>query len=348
MKTIILTEEQAKNVIHNLLNEDGPTPTTKPLKQFNITNSFSSGQYQLTTTEEIDAAINEINVIVSKTPDVKYDVVVTSSESKVPNRGVGLKPGELSIRRGQSAENYIKSKLGDKVNFQVKNLGIQGPEWNPQNGSDNPQYTKFQYVTISLVLSGGESTGPEDVCTFKFNGKGKQGVKEKNYVTVNKQLKGKGSLSITTGSIPDRMVITDSKNQIVKDMGYVATQPHRYTRFKYVPIYVAGLTALIGTPAVSGTKLISLKVNTFEDLMKKILVNPETIPSQMELIKDGREVSDGVNFLKQQFNKGVRTFALYDIVSGSSSLNFDKGLGDNSVMVMSPLGQTGYEIVGTC
>jgi hypothetical protein len=111
-----LHESATKNLY--LINEQ----QTKPIKQFNITNSFKSGQYQLTTTTEIDIAITEINNIVSKTPNVKYDVVVTSSESKVPNRGVGLKPGDLSLKRGQVAEQYIKSKLGDKVVVKFNNL----------------------------------------------------------------------------------------------------------------------------------------------------------------------------------------------------------------------------------
>lgn len=352
MKTIILSEEQVKNVIDQILNEQTvpqPTPQIKPIKQFNITNSFGSGQFQLTTTEQIDTVVNEINMIVSKTPNVKYDVVVTSSESKVPNRGVGLKPGELSLKRGQVAVNYIKSKLGEKVNLKINNLGPQGPGWNPASGSDNPQYTKFQYVTISLSVSGGDTTGTDDICSFKFSPKkGTQGLKEKNYVTVNKPLQGKGQLTIDTGSIPDRMVIVNKQQQIVKDSGYVATAPHRYTKFLYVPLYVASLTKLIGSSAVSGSKLITVKVNTFDELMKKILVEPEVIPTQQEMITHGREVSDGVENLKQLFNKGIRTFALYTIVNGGSSLYFDNSTGDTSVIVMSPLGQTGYDITGKC
>lgn len=350
MKTIILTEEQVKNVIDNLVNEDVPKSKTPSLiKQFNIANSFSSGQFQLNTTEQIDVAINEIKQILLKSPNVKYDVVITSSESKVPNRGVGLKPGELSLKRGQAAEIYVKEKLGDKINVKMNNLGAQGPEWITTNKSDDPQYTKYQYVTVSLVVSNEDTNSPIDVCTFKFTpGKGTQGTKDKNYVTLNRVLKGKGQLSISTGSIPDRMVITNAQGQITKDIGYVATGPHRYTRFKYVPMYVAGLTRLIGSFAVSGGKLITFNVNTFEDVMKNILVNPEIIPSEQELISDGREVSDGITFLKQMFNKGVRTFAIYQIMSGSSVLDFDSTVKDNSVMVMSPLGQTGYSVAGVC
>ena len=65
MKTIILTEEQVKKVIGNIINEETPkSKTSSMIKQFNIANSFNSGQFQLNTTEQIDVAINEINQII--------------------------------------------------------------------------------------------------------------------------------------------------------------------------------------------------------------------------------------------------------------------------------------------
>jgi hypothetical protein len=350
MKTIILTETQVKTVIDKFITEQTTTPqTTKPIKQFNINNSFASGKFQLTTTKEIDAAINEINGIVSKTPNVKYDVVVTSSESKVPNRGVGLKPGELSLKRGQSAEIYIKEKLGDKVNFKVNNLGAQGPEWNPTSGSDNPQYTKFQYVTISLMISADQPTNNTDeICRWSFKAPGEQGEAAKNYVTANEAVKGKGNLTITTGSIPDRMIVVNSQNQIVKDTGYVATKPHQYTDFKYVPYYVAQLTKLNGKPAVSGNKIITIDVQDYNDLMRQLLVNPEVIPTPQNLKAMGGEVSTGMDLLKKLLDAGTKRFVLYSVENGSATLPFDVNTGDKSVMVMSPIGQTGYEITGSC
>lgn len=72
MKTIILTENQIKRVLTTINSEkklvNEQVAQLKPIKQFNINNSFKSGQFQLTNTTEIDAAISEINVIVSKTP----------------------------------------------------------------------------------------------------------------------------------------------------------------------------------------------------------------------------------------------------------------------------------------
>jgi hypothetical protein len=353
MKTIILTENQIKRVLttinseNKLVNEQ--VAQLKPIKEFNINNSFKSGQYRLTNTTEIDAAISEINGIVSKMPNTSYDVVITSSESKVPNRGAGLNPGDLSLKRGQEAEKYIKTKLGDKVSLKNNNLGSQGPEWDEKKGKDNPVYTKYQYITISLVVSGTQkSTAKDDVCNWSFKAPGEQGDPSKNYITANEVVQGKGNLTITTGSIPDRMVVVNAQNQIVKDTGYVATKAHQYKDFKYVPYYVAQLTKLNGTPAVSGKKLITIEATDYNSLMKQLLVNPEVIPNSSYLQSLGEEVSLGVNMLKKMVASGTNTFVLYSIEIGSSVLPFDTNTGDKKVMVFSPIGQTGYEIKGNC
>jgi hypothetical protein len=355
MKTIILTESQVKNVIGKVLSERNIQPTNvnepqmKPIKQFNINNSFKSGQYKLTDTSLIDAAIAEINAIVAKTPNTKYDVVTTSSESKVPNSGVGLKPGDLSLKRGQEVEKYIKSKLGDNISLKNNNLGIQGPEWVPSKGKDNPEYTKYQYTTISLVISAGQKpTSPKDVCNWSYKAPGEQGDPSKNYITANEVVEGKGNLTITTGSIPDRMVIVNTQNQIVKDSGYVATKAHKYTDFKYVPYYVAQLTRLNGTPSVSGKNLITIEATNYDSLMRQLLVDPKVIPNSNYLYSLGEEVSLGVSQLKKMVESGTSTFVLYSVKIGSSTLPFDVNTGDNKVMVFSPIGQTGYEIKGNC
>lgn len=353
MKTIILTENQIKRVLTTINSEkklvNEQATQLKPIKQFNINNSFKSGQFQLTNTTEIDAAISEINGIVSKTPNTKYDVVITSSESKVPNRGVGLKPGDLSLKRGQEAEKYIKSKLGDNLSLKNNNLGIQGPEWDQTKGKDNPEYTKYQYITISLVVSAAQKpTAKDDVCNWSFKAPGEQGEPSKNYITANEVVQGKGNLTITTGSIPDRMVVVNTQNQIVKDSGYVATKAHKYKDFKYVPYYVAQLTKLNGTPAVSGKNLITIEATDYNSLMKQLLVNPEVIPNSGYLQSLGEEVSLGVNALKKMVASGTSTFVLYSVEIGASVLPFDANAGDKKVMVFSPIGQTGYEIKGNC
>jgi hypothetical protein len=276
---------------------------------------------------------------------------VTSSESKVPNRGVNMEPGELSLKRGQTAEQYLKSKLGDKMVVKVNNLGAQGPEWNPSKGNDNPEYTKYQYVTIGLVVSGGENKGDgsgESMCNLNIDGAGKTGIPEQDYVTNNVKLKDKGTLTFITGSIPDRLIIVGNQNNIVKDTGYVATEPHKYTSFKYVPVYVAQLTKLNGSKAVSGSKIITINAENYQELLKQLLVDPNITPSKEEIREMGTEVSNGLYRLQKLSEKGVKTFVLYTITNGPTLIPVDTTKGDSSVIVMSPIGQTGYTITGKC
>ena len=309
----------------------------KPIN-FNITDSFPSGKYNLNKTQEIDNAINQINKYLKSSKGSLNTIVINSSESKVPNRGVGLKPGDLSKLRASEVEKYIKSKLGDSVNIQINDLGAQGPEWNPSKGKDNPEYSKFQYVTLDLSAQ---------KCNFIFNGSGKQGLASNDYITANEPdslLYDKGTLSLDSGSIPDRMVVIDNSGKITQDTGYIATKKHQYSEYKYVPLYVSTLTELLNSVAVSGNKLKLVTVkNDFKELLNILLVNPSEYNEN-----DGRrEIKEGIENLQYQFNKGVRTFVLYDIVQ-SLPIPFDTNLGDRKFVVYSPLGKTGYSVKGTC
>jgi hypothetical protein len=144
------------------------------------------------------------------------------------------------------------------------------------------------------------------------------------------------------------MVVVNNQNQIVKDTGYVATKPHQYKDFKYVPYYVSQLTKLNGTPAVSGNKLITIEAADYNSLMRQLLVDSKVIPNSNYLYSLGEEVSLGVSQLKKMVESGIKTFVLYSVENGSATLPFDVNTGDRSVMVMSPIGQTGYEIKGSC
>jgi hypothetical protein len=48
----------------------------------------------------------------------------------------------------------------NKYNIKINDLGPKGPDWNPSKGKDNPDYTKFQYVTLDLSAQ---------KCNFTFN-----------------------------------------------------------------------------------------------------------------------------------------------------------------------------------
>jgi hypothetical protein len=348
--------EEEKNRILNLhesatRNQYLIKEQTDPNKvSFNISKSFPSGKFNITNTSEIDSAITEIQSLL-KTGQGKFNtVVINSSESKVPNRGVGMQVGDLSKKRAEEVEKYIKSKVGDSVSVKVNDLGPQGPEWNASKGSDNPEYTKYQYVTLSLSADKEQNnpdSGPQSICNFNFTETRGQGEEENNYVTFERELKDYGQLSINTGSIPDRMIVLNANNSIVYDSGYIATEPHPYNEFKYVPSYVYSLTLINQikkNTAVSGSKLITINVNSYEELLSKIMTNPTGTPNKKDI-----RTETSLKGLENLFNKGIRTFVLYSI--GGLEIGrvpFDSRKGDSSVMVFSPVGQTGYTITGRC
>jgi hypothetical protein len=344
-KNRILNLHETATKKHYLITED----VTEPI-EFNITNSFPSGKYELTNTSEIDDAINKINEFLKTGKGSFNTIVINSSESKVPNKGVGMLPGQLSAKRGEVIEKYIKLKLGDSVNVKVNDLKAQGPEWDKSKGTNNPEYTKYQYVTLTLSADK-QQTNPnsndKSICDFNFRENRGQGLEENNYVTFDRTLKDYGELTIDTDSIPDRMIVVNGQNSIVSDTGYVATKPHQYREFKYVPAYVYSLTLINQikkNTSVSGSKLITIDVNSFEELVSKLMVNPSSKPNP----KDVR-AETSLKGLETLFKNGVRTFVLYTIGGeGIGKVPFDSRKGDSRVIVYSPVGQTGYTITGKC
>jgi len=342
-KRILNLHESATKNQYLLREETDPNKIS-----FNISKSFPSGKFILSDTLEIDDALSKIQKML-ETGDGSFDtIIINSSESKVPNKGVGLETGELSRKRGEEVEKYIKSKIGDSVNVKVNDLKAQGPEWDKSKGSNHPDYTKYQYVTLSLSAENSKGV-VKSVCKFKISESGGQGLEKNNYITFNEGLTDYGELTIETGSIPDRMVVVNNENSIVSDTGYVATEPHQYDKFKYVPWYVYQLTNLNKSSSVSGNKLVTITVTSFKELMGKLLTNPSSFPKNKELIGMGGEVTKGIKGLENLFNRGVRTFVLYSIGGNEiGKIPFDSRKGDSRVIVYSPVGKTGYTITGNC
>jgi hypothetical protein len=173
-----------------------------------------------------------------------------------------------------------------------------------------------------------------------------------NFVSADIKLKGNGDLTFNTGSIPDRMIVVDKQNNIKQDTGYITTENHKYTIFKYVPLYVSRLTGLYNkSKSVSGSKIITIKANSIDELISQILVPGVTkLPEDSELKKIGEsEVYNGIKKLKELFNKGVREFVVYTISNSQFiTIPYSSDEGDYKAMVYSPMGSTGYTIKGEC
>jgi hypothetical protein len=151
MKKIIINENQLKTVVDKLIVEANPGVEEK---EINISNSFKSGEYNLTSTQAIDDAITEITKMFPQ--GSKIDVTIESSESRVPNKinGEYVPVGTLSKMRGDIIEKYLNGKKLPNFTFKKKDMGVQGPKFikNVDNPKDE-KYIPYQYVKLKIYAA---------------------------------------------------------------------------------------------------------------------------------------------------------------------------------------------------
>ena len=166
---------------------------------------------------------------------------------------------------------------------------------------------------------------------------------------TNEKLFGKGVITFDTGSIPDRLIVTNKNNVITQDTGYVTTRAHVYRNFKWVPLYVYQLTLinLKNNVSVSGSKIIKITANSYEELFKQLLIDPTK-----SFGGGGDEVGDPLDDLKRLCEQGVKEFVVYTQQTGPVTLNFNGPSGESGLKVYSPIGtnkiKTGYSVTANC
>jgi hypothetical protein len=327
-------------------------------------NQFKFGEYQSDAVKKsIETLKPKIEEFIKNSGGKQFTVNISAGESNVTNpKGFETK-GSLALARANSVKQYFQEILPELIKNGT--LVIQGPTdvsqviigktpYDKTKGDNkNPelikQYRQEQFVNFDIKGSG-QVENIESICDWTASITGSTGNPAENYVTTNIKLKGAGDLTFNTGSIPDRMIVVDGKGKIIKDTGYIATKQHQYSSFKYVPLYVSRLTQLNRTVSVSGSEIVTIKANDFNNLMKQILMPGVKMPEESQLRKMGEsEIFNGVEELKVLFNKGIREFVIYTVsASESISIPFDNKTGDSKVMVYSPVGKTGYSLTGKC
>jgi hypothetical protein len=357
-----LTLEQAGQQSGGVSTTKLSTPTSFP-KQ-NVGNQFKFGEYQSDVVKNSIAALKpKIEEFIKNSGGRQFVVNISAGESNVTNpKGFETK-GSLALARANSVKQYFQEIFPNLIKNGT--LVIQAPAdvskvvlgktpYDKTKGDNkNPQliklYNQEQFVTFDIQGSG-QVENVTSICNWKATITAGTGTDVADYVTTDINLQGAGILTFGTGSIPDRMVVVDNKGGIKQDTGYVATAPHKYTSFKYVPLYVSKLTKLNKTVSVSGANVVTIKVKSIDDLMRQILAPGVTqIPEEKTLRDMGQtEVYNGVEELKALFGKGVREFVVYTITSSSVTVPFDNKTGDYKVLVYSPVGKTGYNLTGKC
>jgi hypothetical protein len=356
-----LMSEQSFNEIGGVSSTQSTSKTSFP-KQ-NIGNQFKFGEYQSNTVKNAIASLKpKIEEFIKNSGGKNFVVNVSAGESNVTNPKGFEEKGSLALARANSVKQYFQELFPELIKngtlviknpVNVSEVVIGKTPYDKTKGDNkNPekikQYKKEQFVTFD-VQGSGEVGNVKSICDWSASITGKTGDAAKNYITANDKLQGKGLLTFDTGSIPDRMIVKNKKGVIVQDTGYVATAPHQYGDFKYVPLYVAELTKLYKTVAVSGNKIVTIQVKSFDDLMKQILNSGVAIPETQQLIDMSQsEVYNGVQQLQKLYSRGVREFVIYNISPSSVITPFDNKTGDSDVIVYSPVGKTGYTLTGKC
>jgi len=296
--------------------------------------NFSSGKFDLQNNDNLKQKL----ISLKKYNSDKYNIKITASESQVTNPS-GFGKGGLAKKRAEVLKLLLE-KSGITVNIEVETVVGSTPY---TKGKDNPEDDKFtqeQFVRVEVT------TPYQSLCGLgKFRlPNGEQGKKENNYITANPIVAGDGKISFNTGQIPDRLVTTTKDGSVIKDLGYVATKVHDAKEWTYMPTYVAQLTKLYkeGNESVNSSKLIKKSFSSFEELVNFMLRD-----KGFKYQEDRRqEVKPGLQVLKQLFESGQKEFVFYTIQQTPTSLNF-VDTQDYSIKVYSPLGQTGYDFIGS-
>ena len=329
----------------------------------NLNSKFKFGGYQSDEVKKtIEGLKSKIEQFINNSGGKQFTINIGAGESNVTNpKGFETK-GSLGLARANSVKQYFQEIFPELIKngtlvikspSDVSQIVLGKTPYDKTKGDNkNPQlvkkYREEQFVTFDIQGSG-QVENIESICNWKAVVSASTGNSSANFITTDVKLVGEGGLIFNTGSIPDRMIIVDNKGGIKQDTGYVTTTPHQYASFKYVPLYVANLTKLNKTTAVSGGNIIVIKVKSINDLMSKILMPGVSIPNTKQLISMSEsEIYNGIEDLTNLFNKGIRDFVVYSITSSVITLPFNSKTGDSKVIVYSPVGKTGYDLTGKC
>lgn len=192
-RRIIISEEEKRKIrslysVNTHINEQNEDGGTQPVKPVNITVPvyFESGCYSNKGGESCAAGqvdkvfepyLQQIKDFVIKNKDVKSEVVLSASESKVPNRDAEkpkiyikksgkyvhprLQPSVLSQKRYLTIENYLKNIFNKMIaegqitalpEFTKSDVLIGGPEWTVNDSASDPKFKEHQYLKAEIRL----------------------------------------------------------------------------------------------------------------------------------------------------------------------------------------------------
>ena len=311
------------------------SPKEKTINSLDFSETFKIGATSLQNSEAIKEKLAGLKKWADQNKGTNYKITIVAGESNVTNPAGYEQKGSLAKARAE----MIKQLVGQVVTGPIDVKVIKGTEKyvKGKDRADDPKYTKEQFIRIDI------SVEADDLCSFKPNQGGRQGIEKDHFITFNKVVSGEGTVTITPGQIPDRLVILDANGNVKADTGYITTTPTRYKDWKYVPQYVYELTRvsnLANQEGLQGSKIQTIQANTYEDLIKQLAVKED--PNV-----HGDEVGPYLLKLKKMIESGTHEFVIYTNM-GNGVVPFNDSKGDVSAVVYSPVGKTGYGLQGNC
>jgi hypothetical protein len=357
-----LHESATKNLY--LINEQliskniNNTPVQKTFPTQNIGNNFGFGEYDSEKVKNVILSLKpKIEEFIKNSGGGQFVVNISSGESNVTNpKGFETK-GSLGLARANSVKKYFDEIFPDLIKKNVLTINTPKSESDVKIGSTpydktkgdnrNPdlikKYRQEQFVTFDIKGGGTK-------CNFNLGINAGQGDPKLNYVLTDEFLNGKGEMVFTPGQIPDRLIITTNDGNIETDTGYITSEVSKYKDWKYTPLSVFFLTKLKinNSVAVSGSKILTITVTDYNDLVRQLLNNSNSIQYQ----KSGDEIGPPLLKMKRMIEQGQTEFVIYNLSNKGITIPFDSPSGDKKVKVFSPIGtdkiKTGYGLIGRC
>ncbi len=316
------------------------TPGQRVVATANIQQTFGSGKADVDA-KTLQDEIGKIQQWIKNNKGRKFRILITAGESQVTNpKGYEKKNADdapLAQFRAQAVERVLSKSIKAPIDIVTKVGKIPYKQ-----GIDDPQdlkYQKDQFITVDIIVDA------KSVCNFNPDQPGAQGTINNDYITFRDYISGEGTVTISPGQIPDRLIIVDANGNVKADTGYITTQKSKYSaNWNYVPAYVLELTKahLNGKlTAVTGNKIIKIKANNYKELEAQLAAKPN--PSVI-----GNEIGLALAELRKMVESGnITEFVIYENM-GNGTVKFSQEAGDLEAIVYSPVGSTGYQLKGVC
>ena len=358
-----LTLEQA---VQPIVTKTTTSSTNTVFPTQNIGNQFKFGEYQSDVVKNSIVGLKpKIDEFIKNSGGKQFIVNISAGESNVTNpKGFETK-GSLALARANSVKQYFQEIFPELIKNGILIIKVPAdankvvfgktPYDKTKGDNKNPKkielYNQEQFVTFDIEGTGEViDSDSQDICQWPGKQiKSGQGEEKYDYVLTNQKLFGKGDITFDTGTIPDRLVILNKGGSVTQDTGYVTTRAHRYKEFKWVPLYVYQLTLINSknNVSVSGSKIIKITANSYEELFKQLLIDPTK-----SFGGGGDEVGDPLDDLKRLCEQGVKEFVVYTQQTSPVTLNFNGPSGESGLKVYSPIGtykiKTGYSVTANC